>query len=97
INKPLFHLKCLFLNIFEMSLSYFKGGSKPSDSLKPFGKTRSKFYFYNIIKISKIMHILQKNHTKISFKRPLMIIIRHVIDVSDYLDAYRSYLKNYFY
>ena len=38
-----------------MSLSYFKGSSKPFNSLKPFGKTRSKFYFYNIIKISKIM------------------------------------------
>ena len=77
-----------------MSLSYFKGGSKPSDSLKPFGKTRSKFYFYNIIKMSKIIDILQKKHTKTSFKGPLMIIIRHVIDVSDYLDAYRSYLKH---
>ena len=71
MNKPLFYLKCLFLNIFKMSLSYFKGGSRPSDSLKPFGKTRGKFYFYNIIQMSKIMHILQKKHTKISFKRPL--------------------------
>jgi hypothetical protein len=87
MNKPLFHLKCLFLNIFKMSLSYFKGGSKPSDSLKPFGKTRSKFYFYNIIKMSKIIHILQKEHTKITFKRPIMIIIRHIINFSDYLNA----------
>ena len=94
MNKPLFHLKCLFLNIFKMSLSYFKGGSKPSDSLKPFGKTRSKFYFYNIIKMSKIMCILQKNYTKTSFKRPLMIIIRHIMNVSDYLNTYRSYLKH---
>ena len=31
------------------------------------------------------MHILQKNHTKRSFKRPLMIIIRHIIIVSDYV------------
>ena len=68
-----------------MSLSYFKDDSKPSDSLKPFGNTRSMFYFYNIIKMSKIMHILQKNHTKRSFKRPLMIIIRHIIIVSDYV------------
>jgi hypothetical protein len=43
--------------------------------------------------MSKIMHILQKKHTKISFKRPLMIIIRHIINVSNYLNAYRSYLK----
>jgi hypothetical protein len=76
-----------------MSLSYFKGGSRPSDSLKPFGKTRGKFYFYNIIQMSKIMHILQKKHTEISFKRPLMIIIRHISNVSDYSNAYRSYLK----
>jgi len=80
-----------------MSLSYFKGGSKLSDSLKPFGKTRSKFYFYNIIKRSKIMHILQKEHTKISFKRPLIIITRHIMSVSDYLNAYRSYLRHSFY
>jgi len=94
MNKPLFHLKCLFLNVFKMSLSYFKGGSKLSNSLRPFGKTRSKFYFYNIIKMSKIMHILQKKHTKTSFKRPLMIIIRYIINVSDYLNAYRNYLKH---
>jgi hypothetical protein len=77
-----------------MDLSYFKGGSKPSDSLKPSSKTRSKFYFYNIIKMSKIMHILHKKHTKTSFKRPLMIIIRHIMNVSDYLNAYISYLKH---
>ena len=68
-----------------MSLSYFKGDSKPSNSLKPFGKTRSKFYFYNIIKMSRIMHILQKKHTKTSFKRPLKIRIRYIMNVGDYL------------
>ena len=84
MNKLLFHLNCLYLTVFKMSLSYFKGGSKPSDSLKPFGNTRSKFNFYNIIKMSKIMYN-QKKHTKTSFKRPLKIGIRHIMNVSDYL------------
>ena len=31
------------------------------------------------------MHLLQKKHTKISFKRPLKIRMRYIINVSDYL------------
>ena len=83
MNKLLFHLNCLYLSVSKMSLSYFKGQSKPSNSLKPFGNTRSKFNFYNIIKMSKIMYN-QKKHTKTSFKRPLKIGIRHIMNVSDY-------------
>ena len=44
---------------------------------------------FPICRVSKIMHILQKKYTKTSFKRPLMIIIRHIINVSDYLNAYK--------
>ncbi len=40
------------------------------------------------------MYILQKNHTKTSFKRPLKIRIRLIMNVSDYLDAYISSLKH---
>ncbi len=85
MKKPLFYPNCLYLAFFKMSLSYFKDDSKPSDSLKPFGNTRSMFYFYNIIKMSKIMHILQKKHTKTSSRRPLKIRMRHLMNVGDYL------------